>query len=489
MTNNRWGDPIYEDHTTTRRHCKKCSLVMVSRHEPDNDPPHWREWERDGVRFQSTKTPACEESTMAKKPDPKPAAEVRLIELRAENFKKLTAVSITPDGSGLFKVAGMNENGKSSVLDAFMAAIGGPKYFPPEPVRRGESESLLQVNLGALVVVRRIWNRDDGGVGQEVVVQFSDGKRPSKPQTVLDELRGSPIADDPVAFARLKPRDRLELLQKLVPGVDFDELAEERRVLFEDRTQVGRDHDRWKGVVESHRLPANPQTTPVDVAALMAEMLAAIGSNDEIDRRAAARDKADDKIAFLMDEADKLVAKANAMQSEARILQARLDDADPLPAKIDVSAIQARIEAADEVNAQVREVQLRDDAVLERDKLSKKYDDLSSEIDAIDERKKAAVAGAKLPVENLGFGEDDITLDGLPFQQASAARRIRVATALLMALKPDIRVLLVREGSLLDDGMREALHEEAVRNKFVVLFETVGDGDGTGVVIRDGEVA
>lgn len=484
----RWNEPVYLDHTTTLRSCKKCPLVKVSRHEPDNDPPHWFEWERDGERFQSTKTPACEESTMAPKKKDDAETEIRFGELRADNFKKLKAVSIKPDG-GLFEVAGMNEAGKSSVLDAFMAAIGGPKYFPPEPVRRGEQESLLQVDLGALVVVRRIWNRDGGGVGQEVVVQWANGKRPTKPQTVLDELRGSHIADDPVAFARLEPKKRLDLLKKLVPGVDFDELAQERQDLFEERTQVGRDRDRALGAVESIKLPAGAPTEPVDVSELLEKVKLATEANAEVDRRAAAREQAADRAGELRDEADKLLAQAAAKNREADQLEAKLRGAEALPAKIDVSAIQAKVLDAAATNEQARLAQDRARKAAEHKALFDEYQDLGRKIDEIDDRKKAAIAGAKLPVEGLGFGDDDITLDGLPFEQASAARRIRVATALLMALKPDIKVLLVREGSLLDDGMREALHVEAVRNKFVVLFETVGDGDGTGVVIRDGEVA
>ena len=73
--------------------------------------------------------------------------------------------------------------------------------------------------------------------------------------------------------------------------------------------------------------------------------------------------------------------------------------------------------------------------------------------------------------------------------QASTARKIRVSTALLMALKPELRVLLVREGSLLDEDARAALEADAKEHGFVVLMECVGeDVAGGGVVIENGEV-
>jgi hypothetical protein len=485
----RWAEPVYIDHTTTLRACKKCPITKVSRHEPDNDPPHWFEWERDGNRFQSTKTPACEESTMAKKPEAPKKSDIRLIELRAENFKKLSAISISPTG-GLFEIAGANEQGKSSVLDAFMAAIGGPTYFPPEPIRRGEEQSLLQVNLGDLVVVRRIWHRDGGGVNQEVIIQWADGRRPAKPQTVLNELRGSPIADDPVAFARLKPKDRLDLLKKLVPDVDFDDLAKQRQELFDARTIVGRDHDKAKAVVETMPVEKTGDVTPRNIAELATKLQEANDANAMRERQFAGRELASDTIADLRDQADRLIAQAAAKNLEANELEKKLRAAQPLPDIVDVRPLQAMIASAEEWNEKARKAKERAEKIKERDALSVAYDDLSAEIDALDEQKKTAIAGAKLPVPGLGFGENDITLDGLPFEQASSARRIRVATALLMALKPDIKVLLVREGSLLDEGMREALHEEAVKNDFIVLFETVGkDLGGTeGVIISDGEI-
>ena len=44
----------------------------------------------------------------------------RLVEMRGENFKKLKAFSVKIDGT-IFKVAGRNEQGKSSLLDAVAA--------------------------------------------------------------------------------------------------------------------------------------------------------------------------------------------------------------------------------------------------------------------------------------------------------------------------------------------------------------------------------
>lgn len=57
----RWDKPIRPDLNTTRRACLKCPLIRITRHEDDNTPRHWIEWEREGRKIEATKTPVCEE--------------------------------------------------------------------------------------------------------------------------------------------------------------------------------------------------------------------------------------------------------------------------------------------------------------------------------------------------------------------------------------------------------------------------------------------
>jgi hypothetical protein len=56
----RWTAPVRPDLNTTFRSCSKCGLIKVSRHEPDNTPRHWVEYEIEGRRFVSPTMPSCE---------------------------------------------------------------------------------------------------------------------------------------------------------------------------------------------------------------------------------------------------------------------------------------------------------------------------------------------------------------------------------------------------------------------------------------------
>ena len=58
-------------------------------------------------------------------------------ELRTKNFKGVEEVVIHSAGRRVVLIGGRNGQGKSSVLDSILAALGGAKALPSEPVRRG----------------------------------------------------------------------------------------------------------------------------------------------------------------------------------------------------------------------------------------------------------------------------------------------------------------------------------------------------------------
>jgi predicted ATP-dependent endonuclease of OLD family len=414
-------------------------------------------------------------------------SDYRLVELRCSNFKALKAIAVRIDGAVL-KISGQNGAGKSSVLDIISAAIGGAALCPKQAIRKGQTEGMVSADFGELKATRRFSLRPDGTEKSDLTVEFSNGKKPRSPQDVLNELRGSPIADDPLEFSRLKPTARYDLLKRLVPDFDFEEQAKIRKVLFDDRTAVGRDCDKAKGAAASIIVLPNAPERMVDITELAAELRAASEANALIDKRTAGRDSVKEKIEDLRDKAEAMTREVNKMLAEANDLERKLMGADPLPPKIDVSAIEQQIMDAETTNNAARRRAEKIAKEAEAKKLSEDYDDLTKQIKTIDDAKAAAIENAKLPVPELSFGEGDILLDGLPFDQASTARKIRVSTALLMALKPELRVLLVREGSLLDDEARAALEADAIANDFIVLLECVGAGDGAGIVIQDGEV-
>jgi hypothetical protein len=105
------------------------------------------------------------------------------------------------------------------------------------------------------------------------------------------------------------------------------------------------------------------------------------------------------------------------------------------------------------------------------------------------EAKDQAIASAKMPVDGLSFGEDGVLLNGVPFEQASDAEQLRASVAIAAAMNPKLRVIRIRDGSLLDDDAMQALAAMAAERDLQIWIERVGEHVNTfGVVIRDGAV-
>ncbi|HUB09425.1 MAG TPA: AAA family ATPase, partial [Myxococcales bacterium] len=206
----------------------------------------------------------------------------------ATNFKRLVEIQIEC-AETVLTISGKNAQGKSSILDAIAAALGGEKLCPDHPIRKGEKSALARVTLSDGLVAERRWEQlKDGRVKTKLEVRDPSGRSLPSPQHVLDRLVGS-LSFDPEAFARAEPKKQLELL-RAVTGINLAELDTKRSDLFAERTEVNREVKAAESaVLDLADLP--PPGEPVAVAELLEEQRAAITAHEQ--RRALVRAAAD----------------------------------------------------------------------------------------------------------------------------------------------------------------------------------------------------
>lgn len=402
---------------------------------------------------------------------------MHIVELRAENFKRLKAVRIAPS-EGLQQITGRNAQGKSSVLDAVFAALGGAKGEPIKPIRDGEDKAEVVVDLGDMLVRRR-WTQS----GTSLQVESKEGAVFKSPQAVLDKLLGS-LTFDPLAFGRMDPKEKARTLRLLV-GLDVTDIELERKAAFDRRTEVGR-----AGKTAAAQLAAVPVVEApeeeVSIVDLMRSASTARAANAEtanvratLDKAAAAHEEAKRRLEL----AQQGLAQAEAAHAAATLVW------DQTPAPVDVEAIEMQIAAADDTNRAVRAAAARRKQAEGVDALRAEHEALTKKIAELDARKAELLAAARFPVEGLSVDGDQVTFHKLPLEQASSAEQLRVGLAVAAALNPTLRVVLVRDGSLLDDASLELVATWAAEQKMQVLMERVArPEDGVGIVIEDGEV-
>ena len=82
-----------------------------------------------------------------------------------------------------------------------------------------------------------------------------------------------------------------------------------------------------------------------------------------------------------------------------------------------------------------------------------------------------------------------MTFNGVLLEQASAAEQLRISAAIGAALNPKLRIMLLRDGSLLDQQSMTLLEKFASETDTQIWIERVADEPGgVGIYIEEGEV-
>lgn len=409
----------------------------------------------------------------------------KIINLRAENIQKIKVVDITPT-SNMVVVGGRNEQGKTSTLDSIQMAIGGKKQFSEMPVRHGEREGRIVLETEELVVIRTI-NALTGSDSLEV--KNKEGVPQSSPQTLLNKLV-SKLTFDPAAFANMPSKEQVAILKGLVP-YDFTGHEKQYKLLYDERTYVNRQVDELEALNKNN--PYNPsiaieEESTESLTQALNQVAAMAGAKGEAIAKVA---EAKEKLAQTDQEIAALRTKIGELEAKRGLIEAWLVTNEPKLEQFpqaDTTDIQAQLDQIAVRNAAVRNNIKAFTQLTNLNTLKEKQRKLNIDLDTLNNNKLEAIKSAKLPVEGLTFNEEGVFFNEIPFAQLSGAQRLKVSAAMGISLNPDLKVLLVRDGSLLDNDNMAILAQMAVDYDVQIWVERVGEGQEVSVVIEDGLV-
>jgi len=401
---------------------------------------------------------------------------MKIVSLEAENVKKLKAVSIKPDGSTII-IGGDNEAGKSSILDSIEYALAGTKGIPSKPIRDGQEKAKIVLDLGDIVVTRTFTKS-----GTNLVVKSKEGASYSSPQAMLDKLVGD-LSFDPLEFCRMDSKKKLETLKKVV-GLDFTNLDKEYKKVFDERTDINRRGKELKAQFES--LPEHDSVPEQEISMtdLSKQLTDAIENNRNIETLNDSVNKKNNRLEWI----DKEIKK---LQDEKKNLKTQIDkDKESLKALefIHINNIESQISSCESNNKKVRENQKRNELGNELNDLRIKSKDLTDRIESINKEKQDLLENAKFPIKGLGFTEDEVMFGEIPFEQCSSAQQVKISVAMGLAMNPKLKILLVRDGSLLDEKNLKMVAEMAQKHDGQVWIERVSKGKECSIIICDGSI-
>ena len=155
----------------------------------------------------------------------------------------------------------------------------------------------------------------------------------------------------------------------------------------------------------------------------------------------------------------------------------------------DVDGIRKNMEEIEDINERV-------EANRRRARLIKQHEDdlaaataLDVKVEDVRKEKRARIAAAEFPLEGVEFDLDGkLILDGKPWHAWSDGERLLAAFEIAAAMSPNLKAVVMRQGSWLDNDSRKVIADIAKQKDYLVLMEIVGDSDEVQIYMNNGQV-
>lgn len=423
------------------------------------------------------------------------ARGLRVAALRVSNILGIQTAEIRPGQITL--IEGANGSGKTSVLEAFRAALSGG--HDATLLRQGADSGEIVMLLDDGVEIAKTVTADK----TTVAVRHPEFGKVAKPATFLDRLRDL-FSLNPVDFLTAKKDARLQLLLAAIPmkinardlaGVlglctvrpNLDQhamltLSAIEKDLYDNRTGVNRvvKEKRTTAGELAKALPPEADQSAIDDLKAAREAQRADLADYTI-RRQSVGAAADDEKHRLREEAQLAidairVQLAKDVERVAVDTQAKLQDLYDKHGQSEQELAKCVIELEAKAETYRRSTDARrhlQDLQTSAETFESKSKQLSEALKEVGEIREALLED--LPIKGLTVVDGDIQIDGIPFDRLNEARRVRLAIDVAMLRAGSLPLLCCDGIESLDSASIAALEEVARDTNIQLVLARVTD--------------
>ena len=438
---------------------------------------------------------------------------MKILGLRVDGLRKLTAVEMEFADKGLIQFRGKNKQGKTTILDSFEILLKGAKYIEDDMITHDRKKAEIIGTIGNYEIKRVITSKST-----RLEVKHKAGDVLAKPQEFLDTLINE-LTFNPRPFLNKSAEQKLRFMMDFL-NIDFTVVDGKIKNAEDERLIIGRLIKRYGELTPVEKVER------VSVSDLVQKRDDIINENNS--RKEEYQQDIDDereKIrAFNYDMTErkrvrdekqleiKLMNERKAgIEQELRELLIDLGNAEgllgempePKPEKsyeveIEMPVLESTKETDDQIE-QAEETNLAADAYnryanLKKEKAEeeRKYEDYTTKLEKFRNVKKMIFRNAKIPIEGLEIREDGVYHDSIHSENWSEAEGLRISAELCLSMAPKLSAIFIDDGETYDvDGLK-ALQEWAIKNDlqaFITIVDSVTGKSGEGVFyIEEGSI-
>lgn len=395
--------------------------------------------------------------------------------LEIENVKRVKAVQIRPDADGLTVIGGKNDQGKTSVLDSIIWALGGNKYKPSQPHREGSvTDPHIKIELSNGLVVER--------KGKNSTLKVIDQAGNLAGQQLLDEFI-SQLALNLPKFMESSGKEKADTLLKIIGvGDQLFKMDREIKELYDQRHTVGRIAN--QKVKHADELPVYPDAPkePVSVSDLIKRQQAILAKNGENQK------KRDDLARYereFVSAQDAYNMAKNLLEEAEKSLETAKKSAEDLMDE-STAEIEASIADIEAINEKVRTNQNKVIAQEEAAKYEAQYKEYTQKLEDVRAARLSLLKSADLPLEGLTVEDGELIYLGQKWDGMSSSQQLKVAVAIVRKLNPNCGFVLIDKLEQMDLETMKEFGDWLKKEGLQVIATRVSSGSECQIIIEDG---
>lgn len=407
---------------------------------------------------------------------------IKINQLEIENVKRVKAVQLQPDLNGLTVIGGKNGQGKTSILDSIAWCLGGDKFRPSHPQRKGSViPPHLKIELSNGLIVERKGNNSS--------LKVIDPNGNKGGQQLLNEFVEQLALNLP-KFMQQSNKEKAETLLKIIGvGDRLYELETEEQRIYNQRHTIGQIADQKAKHAKEMVFYTDAPKDFISVSDLIRqqqEILARNGKNQEYRRDA---ENLKQRYMVLEKEINTTREHLNELMSQQTSLAKALETADKTVAQLhdeSTAELEKNIADIEAINDKVRSNFEREKAQMDAEDYKNQYDNLTEQIEGVRKEKQDLLNGADLPLEGLSVENGELTYNGFRWDNMSGAEQLKVATAIVRKVNPNCGFVLLDKLEQMDTDTLNDFGRWLEAEGLQAIATRVSTGDECSVIIEDG---
>ena len=432
---------------------------------------------------------------------------LKIIGFKIEGARKIKAMEMEVAENGLIQFAGLNQQGKSTIIDSLEYLFRGAAHWNEDMIKDGEKRMKVEATIegeGTKWEIVRTGTTKSQGLKVKNLNTGAKLNRP--PQAFLDELVNQ-LTWNPFPFKHKTATEKAKFIMKLF-NIDFTDENKKLELLRAERLLYGKAQRSYGDI------PGQMVIKPVDMEALRFEKQVVDNHNVRLkdDYQKAREEKLkeitefnnsqrdvqesldtnqnfieeseeaikdiDRQIKTLQDEKARWESDLATTKAERKKLP-RPKEALPMDASVvkapqykSTGEIDAKISSAKKNNenyVEYQRIEARRASQLEE---QVKYNKTTEKIRVIENDKRNKLLAVKVPVPELKITEDGITYKGRGPENWSSSEEMTIAAKLCEGKAPKLSAVFLDGGETYDKPTREVL-ETWAKDKDIQCFLTI----------------